>query len=344
MEPKIYILILNYKGWFDTIECLESVFSLNYNNYRVVVCDNNSGDGSIEYLEMWANGKLNLVNTPGQSVGVPHDNFCKKPIKYNKLYNSGKICFDEIYDVNILTFIQNDENNGYAGGNNVGINYILKDKSCKFIWILNNDTVVDSMCLNFLVEKAMTSHNIGICGSTIFYYYDPTTIQMQGGGQFNKYTGSVKNIGCFRKKGNLLTESEVMNRLSYVSGASALVSRAFIETIGLMDESYFLYFEEIDWISRNRGRFVIGYEPMAIVYHKDGSSISPVRDKATVSEFADYCGVRSRFIFYHKFYKHLLPLQYFLLIVVFINRVLRKQANRIPRLMMASLEIWKINK
>src|SRR5260370_12650012 len=55
-QPRVYIVLLNWNGWQDTIECLESVFRLSYSHFTVIVCDNASSDGSIEKIEGWAKG------------------------------------------------------------------------------------------------------------------------------------------------------------------------------------------------------------------------------------------------------------------------------------------------
>jgi GT2 family glycosyltransferase len=59
MQHKVYIIILNWNGWHDTIECLESVLRNNYHNYTVIVCDNKSSDNSMEMIRQWANGLIN---------------------------------------------------------------------------------------------------------------------------------------------------------------------------------------------------------------------------------------------------------------------------------------------
>src|SRR3954468_14328017 len=61
--------------------------------------------------------------------------------------------------------------------------------------------------------------------------------------------------------------------MAYPSGASMLVSRDFLQSVGLLNEAYFLYYEELDWVTRARGRFGLAYSPESIVYHKHGRSV-----------------------------------------------------------------------
>ncbi len=53
-DPQVAIIILNWNGWFDTIECLESIYQINYPNYQVIVVDNNSSDDSIKKIKDYA--------------------------------------------------------------------------------------------------------------------------------------------------------------------------------------------------------------------------------------------------------------------------------------------------
>ena len=83
MRPKVSIIILNWNGWKDTIECLESVFRNNYPSYQVIVVDNGSTDGSIEKIKAWPNGKQEVL-TPEPSHPFYHLSHppVKKPIPY----------------------------------------------------------------------------------------------------------------------------------------------------------------------------------------------------------------------------------------------------------------------
>ena len=82
MNQKVYILILNWNGWEDTIECLESIFRLSYDNFQVVVCDNKSQDNSFQQIIDWSKGivKVNVdKNNPLSHFSNPP---VLKPIPY----------------------------------------------------------------------------------------------------------------------------------------------------------------------------------------------------------------------------------------------------------------------
>jgi GT2 family glycosyltransferase len=90
----------------------------------------------------------------------------------------------------------------------------------------------------------------GICGSTLLYYDDPSKVQAWGGSVYNRWVARGGNIGSCASTTPLPNAEEVEKKMGYVIGASMLVRRQFLEEIGLMEEGYFLTFEEIDWATR----------------------------------------------------------------------------------------------
>ncbi|MFN3394427.1 MAG: glycosyltransferase family 2 protein, partial [Candidatus Thermochlorobacter sp.] len=111
--------------------------------------------------------------------------------------------------------------------------------------------------------------------------------------------------------------------MDYVMGASMLVSKAFLETVGLMSEEYFLYFEELDWAMRAHGRFKLGYAEKSVVYQKSGQSVGNTPRKwSALSVFYSTC---SRIKFVRKFYPQFLPLLYLRLTLSFFHQCLKGQ-------------------
>jgi hypothetical protein len=120
-----------------------------------------------------------------------------------------------------------------------------------------------------------------------------------------------------------------------------LVSKQFLQQIGLMEEDYFLYFEEIDWAMRAKDQFSLCYAPDSIVYHKEGGSIGTnYAEPQKKSLTADYYGLRSRLKFTWQFFPYTLPLIYLGLLPVLINRVRRKQWQRVGMILTLALGGW----
>src|SRR5918997_2832779 len=80
--PRVHVLVLNWNGWRDTLECLESVFRVDYANLRVIVCDNASTDGSLERIKEWAEGRLAPDPAPNERLRHLSSPSVPKPIEY----------------------------------------------------------------------------------------------------------------------------------------------------------------------------------------------------------------------------------------------------------------------
>ena len=108
----------------------------------------------------------------------------------------------------------------------------------------------------------------------------------------------------------LPTMESIEEQMDYVVGASMLVSVDFLQEVGLMNEDYFLYFEEIDWAMRSSGRYCLCYAPDSYVYHKVGGSIGTSSHPASKSQLCDYYTLRNRLVFTRKYYSYALPAIY----------------------------------
>ena len=231
-----------------------------------------------------------------------------------------------------LMLLQSGANLGFAGGNNVGLRYAL-DRSAEYVWLLNNDTLVEPDALTQLVAKLQREPALGLCGSTLLYEAQRDTVQALGGAHYNRWLGTVAHLGQHepwpQKLDTERLERRVEGRLSYLIGASTLASRRFLETVGLLQPDYFLYFEELDWAARAKGRFRLGYAAQSIVYHKEGSSIGGTdRAKAAKSYTADLYALKNRVRFTRRFYPYALPTVYLGLFVALANRLRRRQWRR----------------
>ena len=293
------VLLVNWNGWKDTLECLESVLRLNIPDYQVILCDNGSTDGSLEKIRNWARGELQApcANPALQhftSPGIP------KPFSYEELRREDAEAGTRSHEK--LVVIRVGADRGFAGGNNVGLRYALGDPECQFFWILNNETIVEPNALSAMLLEMKQNPKIGICGSLNLAYYQPNEIQVQGGYKYNRWTARVQAPA--RSTIDALGKPE---RFDYVNGSSMLVSRAFLEDVGLMEECYFFYFEELDWVARARGRYQLGYTPASVIYHKEGACLGSSFVRLKRSVYSDKFASRSRIIFTKKFYPLALP-------------------------------------
>lgn len=283
---RIYIILVNWNGCQDTLECLESLLLLDYQDSRIVVCDNGSSDESLQKLRDWANCRA----------------VCYAEYNRADAEAGGSLVVDTK-----LTLVSNGTNLGFAGGNNVGLRYAMARGDADFCWLLNNDTTVRPDALTHLVARMHGQPEIGICGSTILLYHNHKRIQALGGGYYVHWIGLPWHYGRFIRWGREINQHKAEARMNYVEGASMLVSRKFLDKVGLLCEDYFLYFEEADWVIRAEGRFRLGYAAKSIVYHKVGGSVGTSSNPAKMSYTSDYYNIRNRLFFTKRYYPEALP-------------------------------------
>lgn len=302
IRPKVWIVLVNWNGWRDSIECLESVFRQDYSNFGVILCDNDSSDGSLAAICDWARGDVAYIPPAGPLARLTTPSL-PKPLPYRLLESGAQARLDK--DSAALQLVPTGGNLGFAGGNNVGIRLALTDPDCAYVWLLNNDTVVEPDCLGHMVDRATTAPRAGITGSINYFYSDSDRVQALGGGTFSRYRvrSSLHAFGLQSAQLTPDVRAAAERRLDWVSGASMLVSRAFIERVGEMEERYFLYYEEIDWALRGHAEFRNAVALDARLYHKAGSATGEHSDSA----FAVYTMCRSRFKLYRKFMPAWLP-------------------------------------
>jgi GT2 family glycosyltransferase len=308
---KTYIVVVNWNGWQDTIECLESVFRLRHEEFVVIICDNGSKDGSMERITEWAKGER---KASAESAGMESYTFppVTQPIPFAFL-TASQVNGPHLNEGHErLVLIQSEDNLGFAGGNNLGLSYILSRNDHDYVWMLNNDAVVHPDALARLIDRMEEDSRIGICGSKLCFYSAPLLVQAYGGAAYSPLTGRNRHLGEFEEVNVEEDRTAVEGQLGYVVGASMLVSRRFLSSIGFMNEDYFLYYEELDWATRAKGKFLLGYAPRSVVYHKQGSSIGgkSLGRKAKPEEnfvVSDFYGIRNQIRFTRRYYPQYLP-------------------------------------
>ena len=268
-EPAIGIVLVNWNGWRDTVECLESLLRCGYGAWFVVCVDNGSVDGSIEKIEAYCAGTL-----PVESPFVASDPG-SKPVRFERI----SACDAEARATggmpvanSSVVVIENDRNLGFAEANNQGTRFALAIRSPEFCLFLNNDTVVDPALLDEFVGAAARHPDAGFFGPKT-YYYDHEgrrDVINFAGGSLDLVHGETRHIGLNEvDRGQCDLEREV----DWVEGSCLLARSALLEEIGLLDPAYFAYFEENDLIMRGRlAGYAAVYVPAARLWHKVSAS------------------------------------------------------------------------
>lgn len=323
----VAIIVLNYRGAKDTIECLRSLYALESLPGMIVVVDNASSDDSIEsILTAWKQW-----DSPCLVYEEDKTNFkCNQKLTENKR----------------AVFLLLSSNNGYASGNNLGVKFIKEICNMSYCayWILNNDTEVDGKSLQAICERYNKENCPAIIGSTIVFLHDKVTIQCMAGSKFNRFLGTTKSIG----QGNNINEIDnvrqnyVEKNLGYISGASLFIHKTIIDIIGYLREDYFLYVEDVEYGQRAKiNNIPLFWAKDSIVYHREGgASGASTKSNCNFSrpQWVDYLMLRNR----ANLIRHLNPLALPVLcasyVAVAMKRLFRKQINRIPLVFKALID------
>lgn len=166
-----------------------------------------------------------------------------------------------------VVVIVSEENLGFAGGNNLGI----RAAKGEYILFLNNDTEVDPGFIEPLVKVFETNALAGAASSKIIYHNSDNIIQYAGSTCLNPLTGRNKRIGYMERDRG---QHDTLRETDLAHGCAMMVPRRVIDTVGMMPELFFLYYEEIDWCETiKRNGFKIYYVPNSKVYHKESMSV-----------------------------------------------------------------------
>lgn len=255
-QPLVCIIILNWNGLSNTLECIESIKKITYPSYKIIIVDNASTNNEAYLLRKNCSGDIDILLTA--------------------------------------------KNYGYTGGNNVGISYALEKYDPEYILILNNDIIVDPDFLTNMVNVAQTEEKIGIVGAKVYYHRYPNLIQGTGA-KVNMFFGTLRMIG------NRKFDSDQYNfrrKSDWVLGCCMLIKRKVINKIGLFDEQYFCYWDEVDYCFRCRkAGYDVVYTPLARVWHKNPVKLKiweRTQNKNARSAIPYYYSTRNNFLFMRK--------------------------------------------
>lgn len=174
-----------------------------------------------------------------------------------------------------ITYIQSKENLGFAGGNNLGIKQAKGD----FIFLLNNDTEIPAGCIETMRKELNSNEKIGLLSPLLLYFDRKDLIQYAGFTPLNYLTGRNANIGELDE--NLGQYDDKSYETGFCHGAAVMCRKADLLEAGLMDENYFLYYEELDWCEKfKRIGKQIWFTGKTHVYHKESVSVgkaSPIK-------------------------------------------------------------------
>ncbi|MGA9407698.1 MAG: glycosyltransferase family 2 protein [Bacteroidota bacterium] len=257
MNEKVAAIVLNYNGFEETKECIESLKVAGFSSDSIYLVDNCSPDQSGE--------KLKQLFPP-------------------------------------VNFSQCGYNSGYGAGNNYGIRKAFSD-GFPYILIVNNDVVVEPGFLQPLIKELGDDDAVGAATGKVLYKKSPHIINAAGG-KFSKLLCTGINL----RIGEVDDHRAEKKDIDFIPGMLILLKREVIERVGLLDENYFLYYEDIDYSFRIKKLYKMTYTSASTVYHKSGGGIKGKMYSGTYL----YYYTRNRFWFFRE-----MPFGYSLYVFIF---------------------------
>lgn len=188
-----------------------------------------------------------------------------------------------------IVYLREENNLGFAGGNNIG----MKVAKGEYLLLLNNDTEITPGMIEALLKVLVEKPKVGIVSPLLLYFDDKELIQYAGYTTMNYFTGRNRLLG-YQEQDNGQYEN-VSRETAYCHGAAMMVRKKDLALTGLMDESYFLYYEELDWCEKfKRTGLKCWFHGGASIYHKE--SVTVGRQSALKTYFM----ARNRMLFIRK--------------------------------------------
>lgn len=221
-NPLVSILTVQYQQLEMTLQFLESISQIEYDNYEVIVVDNGSD------------------------------------------FDAEKELHSKYPDVKVIC---SKSNLGFAGGNNLGLAHCHGE----YVLFINNDTEVEPDFLNHLIHLGNAVPNLGMISPRLQYYDPKGIVQYAGSTDLNTFTLRNRSLGYGEVDKGQYTKSYPT---AFIHGAAMLVPKNILADVGLMEERFFLYYEEYDWCARIRAKgYEIHFCGESLVYHKESMSV-----------------------------------------------------------------------
>ncbi len=282
--PRIGVVVVSFHSETFIAACLESLVATEYPALSIVVVENASTDGSLDAVRKWASGETVFV--PGDDWPLAAGTPVAKPIPFVELAEGD---LDAINPEIGVSLVRSDSNRGFAGGVNIGLKWLYDCPDIDYYWILNPDTVVPQQTPFAFAKRAENAGPFALIGGRILYMDRPDRIHTDGG-RLHPLASTAVNFN-FGADVNTATYPDAAS-LDYVPGANMFASRLFVDKAGLLDESWFIFFEEIDWQLR-RGSLPLVLEREAIIYHKAGATIGTGSGRGKSHPFSVYFTYRN---------------------------------------------------
>ncbi len=310
MEAKqVYIIILNWNGAHDTIECLDSLLKIQHDNYQLILVDNKSEDDNFKELNDWCIKNIANVFYYSQTTALLGGD----PEVEHQL--------DLMDSKSKLLIIRNDDNLGFAAGNNVALNYVLTKKEDSYSLVLNNDTVVEP---DFLIKLSdfMDSNQEYVACTPQMRLFEPKTLIWNCGGKITwfgnrKYFYAGEHYERVPQSGT--------QDIGFITGCALFFQP---QRTGIFTEKFFFGEEDFEFslrLKREKKKIACVFD--SVLYHKVGGSIAKHDNPKVLNR--TFMFYSSRLINQKDFYAQplLLIIQIMAVVYGFVMIILRYRIN-----------------
>lgn len=246
----VAIILLNWNAFAYTKACIDSLLEVKYSDFKIILVDNGSEDGSLQKLT-------------------------------------------DLFPM--VTILPAKENLGFAGGNNLGINFALEN-NFRYVLLLNNDTLVKPDFLAPMVHVLEHGHDCAAVQPLIYFLHDQGKL-WNAGGKYFKWLARSKTLYA-------IPDSNHPYSTDWITGCAFLVKTEVIKEIGPLNEAYFAYFEDVDWSLRMRmAGFSLKVVPSSIIYHEAGASSKSIKEgkEGFLNPKVHYLNVRNQILQLRKY-------------------------------------------
>jgi N-acetylglucosaminyl-diphospho-decaprenol L-rhamnosyltransferase len=278
-QAMVVIALVSTNEAHNIVGCLRSLAASTHESFRVVICENGGEEGFRRTAASLAELEI-LRPAAGVAAAPPY------PAAELEFVAAGQR----------VTVLRAPRNLGYAGGVNACI-AAAGSTGWDAVWVLNPDTFPEPAALAALVERQKAG-GYGIVGSRLIFVASGL-VQTWGGIEWNRWLGRGRLIGENETAETLPDIAAIERRFGFISGASMYVTRAYIEAVGVMDDDFFVFDEDVEWCLR-RGSFRLGYAHQSIVRHIHGATSGSSLNKRTRSRFNLYLTERNRILLARK--------------------------------------------
>lgn len=313
------LIVLNWNGWQHSLRCLESLRPvLDDAHMHLIICDNGSSDASWQQLRDWLQ----------RHFAAPH-------LKIYEQVAEPQVSLSDKHTDARVVLLQTGYNRGFAGGMNVGLRYMLQHFDCDDVWLLNNDVEIVPNAVQALQQCSQQQPTWGMIGSSILDAQNRQILQCAGGCRYYPL------LTVFRNQAQGLRLDEALKlptmRLDYAQGAALWLKVEAVRKIGLLNEEYFLFYEELDYAQRLRqAGYAIGWCRQARVYHQGSATIGAHSQNKAKLQQANYYENLSTLKYSRNFHAPwlwlILPLRFILKALALL---LRRQFFLFPSLLQA---------